>query len=66
LIRFLRKDPKSFFQFPALGLQYGPIRIGRNTDRFSKQEHAPAEWIGNQKTVPGLKNFFLEAPNATG
>lgn len=66
MIRFLRKDPKLFFQFLALILQYGPVRLGRDPDRIPKQEHAVAKRKGNQKTVPGVKNFFFEAPNATG
>lgn len=66
VIRSFRNGAKLLFQRLSLTLQSGPVGILRHPDRLTPDKDAAAERIRNQKTVPALKIFFLEAPKASG
>jgi hypothetical protein len=66
LIRFLRNILKPFFQLFTLVLQYLPVGVVGHPDGIAPDKNPAAERTRNQKAIPGLKDFFLEALKAKG
>lgn len=66
MIRSLRNLSEPFFQLFTFILQ--PVRSGvpRDLNRIAEDKDPAAERNRNQKTVPGLKDFFLEALKVKG
>lgn len=66
MIRFLRNILKPFFQLFALFLQHLPVGVVGHPDGIPPDKDPAAERTRNQKAIPGLKDFFLEALKVNG
>jgi hypothetical protein len=57
---------KPLFQFFTLSFQHLAAGVGRYPNGIPEDKHAAAERTRDQKTIPGLKDFFLEALKVNG